>query len=79
MRKIVEISLFVLLIFLSFDSLGLASLAYVWQAANFFRIDATHYPIAESVQVPVKAQIQTPSSLNDLFDYRSFRRVQASA
>ena len=71
-----KIGLLIVVVFLSFDSLGLASLAYVWQAANLFKMDVR--PVAESIQIPVKEKIQT-SSLNHLFDYRSLRRIQTSA
>lgn len=75
MRKALGIGLFVLLMFLSFDSFGLASLAQTWLPVNFFQTN----PIPQVSSEPFQKRIEKNSSLNDLFDYRSFRRIQTSA
>jgi len=77
MRKMVKAGLFSALIFLSVDSFGLASLAHTWLSTQFPQLDS--HPSLELASLSVKKEIQRGSSLSDLFDYRSFRRIQTSA
>ena len=75
MKKVRRIGLLAFLVFLSIDSLGLASLAQTWLPVHFFKMNDR----PSLFEKPVIEKMKNGSSLSSLFDYRSFRRIQASA
>jgi hypothetical protein len=75
MGKVARTGLLVFAVFLSFDSFGLASLAHTWLSVRFSPT-YDHPSISRGLFVE---KMESRSSLNDLFNYKSLRRIQTSA
>lgn len=74
MRKTAAVVLFVFFIFLLFDSFGPASWAQIWLPIPFAQTSDPSMAIKSPAE-----KIEVRFSLNDLFDYKSYRRIQTSA